>query len=162
MCIRDSCDAYVYSFSREALAMRVNALIDAYEHARHRLSRGSSFEDVTRNDQLETIKWTHTLKQSLKKGEEIEFEESRICEVLYRPFTKAWLYEDHRILSQAKATADLFRGHDPAGGGASETICFASPNNRAVFGTITTECLPDLCAVGTNQPARVTPRRRSC
>ena len=159
---KTNCDAYVYSFSREALAMRVNALIDAYEHARHRLSRGSSFEDVTRNDQLETIKWTHTLKQSLKKGEEIEFEESRICEVLYRPFTKAWLYEDHRILSQAKATADLFRGHDPAGGGASETICFASPNNRAVFGTITTECLPDLCAVGTNQPARVTPRRRSC
>ena len=159
-----SCDSYVYSFSYNVLASRVSALIDAYEYARHRVSTGTSIEDATRNDELETIKWTHTLKQSLKNDEEIVFDESRIREVLYRPFTRIWLYEDHRILSQAKATADLFPRPDAttAGGGGAEAICLASPNNRAVFGTIATDCLVDLCAVGTNQPARVVPQKRSC
>ena len=47
------------------------------------------------------------------------FDESRIREVLYRPFTRIWLYEDHRILSQAKATSGLFPRLDVAttGGG---------------------------------------------
>lgn len=112
-----SCDAYVYAFSRDALMSKVSALIDAYQYARHRLSQGARFDDVTRNDELEIIKWTHTIKQSLKNGEEIVFDESRIRQVLYRPFTKIWLYEDHRILSQARATADLFRWDENAGGG---------------------------------------------
>ena len=159
---KTNCDAYVYSFDYDVLISKVSALIDAYEYARHLVSQGVSVDEATRNDELETIKWTHTLKQSLKNDEEIEFDETRICKVLYRPFTKIWLYEDHRILSQAKATAGLFSGHKTAGGGGAEAFCLASPNNRAVFGTLATDILPDLCAVGTNQPARVIPQRRSC
>ncbi|MCY4422571.1 MAG: DEAD/DEAH box helicase family protein [Acidimicrobiaceae bacterium] len=116
-----SCDAYVYAFSYDRLAAKVSALIDAYGHAGHRLAQGASFEDATRNDELETIKWTHTLKQSLRKGEDIVFDESRIREVLYRPFTKIWLYEDHRILSQAKATAELFRADEKVAGGGKQS-----------------------------------------
>ena len=109
-----SCDAYVYAFSRQVLIAKTQALIGAYERARRALERGASFEDATINDELETIKWTHTLKNSIKKGLAIEFDESRVREVLYRPFTKIWLYEDHRILSQAKATSDLFPKSAPA------------------------------------------------
>ena len=160
-----SCDTYVYSFNHDDLSDRISALINAYEYARHLVSQGMSIEDATRNDELETIKWTSTLKQSLKNNEEIEFDETRIREVLYRPFTKLWLYEDHRILSQAKATSDLFPRPDIAvsrgGGGGAEAICFVSPSNRSLFGAIATDCLADLCAVGTNQPARFIPRKRS-
>ena len=111
---KTNCDTYVYSFTYDDLVSRMTALIDAYEHARHLVSKGTSIEDATRNDELEAIKWTHKLKQSLKNGHEIEFDEARIREVLYRPFTKLWLYEDHRILSQAKATSDLFPRPDAA------------------------------------------------
>ena len=126
-----------------------------------------SVEDAARNDELETIKWTHTLKKSLKNDEEIVFDKTLIREVLYRPFTRIWLYEDHRIVSQAKAPAHLFPLPDSGppgggGGGGEEAVCLASPNNRAVFGTIAVSCLVDLCAVGTNQPARIIPRKRSC
>ena len=162
---KTNCDTYVYSFTYDDLVSRMTALIDAYEHARHLVTKGTSIEDATRNDELETIKWTHKLKQSLKNGQEIEFDEARIREVLYRPFTKLWLYEDHRILSQAKATSDLFPRPDAAAseaGGGREAICLASPNNRSIFGAIATDCLADLCAAGTNQPARVIPRKRSC
>ena len=163
-------DKYVYSFSYEDLVSRISDLIDAYDSALAQvksvpmMSRQAMIDQVTKNtkDSLPTIKWTHTLKQSPKNGEGIKFDEDLIREVLYRPFTKLWLYEDHRILSQAKATSDLFPRHAVAsGGGGGEFISLASPNNRAVFGAIATDCLADLCAVGTNQPARGIPRKRS-
>ena len=114
---KTNCDTYVYSYSYGTLVSRIRALIDAYEYARHLVSRGVNFEEATTNDALESIKWTHTLKQSLRNDIEIEFDETRIREVLYRPFTRIWLYEDHRILSQAKATADLFPRADVADSG---------------------------------------------
>ena len=48
------------------------------------------------------------LKKSLRRGHKIEFDESRILEVLYRPFTKLWLYEDDRILSSVKTVSRMF------------------------------------------------------
>ncbi|MXW99941.1 MAG: DEAD/DEAH box helicase [Acidimicrobiaceae bacterium] len=119
---KTNCDTYVYSFSYDDLASRINRLIDAYDSALARVhsapagSRGALIEQVTKNteESLRSIKWTHTLKQSLKKGEVIEFDETRIREVLYRPFTKLWLYEDHRIVSQARAASDLFPRTDGA------------------------------------------------
>ncbi|MXX41960.1 MAG: DEAD/DEAH box helicase [Acidimicrobiales bacterium] len=164
---KTQCDSYVYSFSRTALIEKVTALVDTYERARHAMERGASFDVVTVNDALETIKWTDTLKSSLKKGLIIEFDERRIREVLYRPFTKLWLYEDHRILSRAKAASDLFPpsesaiiSHDTTRHDTTR-ICITAPSNRSVFGTLATNWIVDLCAVGTNQPARVIPRKRS-
>ena len=147
---KTNCDTYVYSFSRAGLADKVERLIGAYEYARHLVSEGRSIENVTRNTELEAIMWTETLKQSLKNDEEIVVDEKRIREVLYRPFVKLWLYEDHRILSRAKTVAALFPRPDAVtapggggGGGGGEAICLASPNNRAVFVTgRQTRCVP--------------------
>ncbi len=104
-----NCDVYVYSFSRGALISKVTAFIDEYEDARffvgERLAR---VEEATRNTNLGVIKWTNTLKQSLKADKEIVFDESRIREVLYRPFTKLWLYEDDRILGSVKTVSKMF------------------------------------------------------
>ena len=124
-----NCDTYVYSFGYDDLVFKINNLIDAYDSALAQVlsatdeSREATIEQLTENTpkSLRAIKWTHTLKKSLKNGEVIEFDESRIREVQYRPFTKLWLYEDHRILSQAKATSDRFPRPDsaatPGGGG---------------------------------------------
>jgi len=106
--IATNCDVYVYSFSRDELARRMRLLIDAYNEALERVEAGCDIDECTANDDLARIKWTGTLKQSLRRREEIVFDEGRIREVLYRPFTKVWLYEDHRILSQARATSELF------------------------------------------------------
>ena len=103
-----NCDTYVYSFSRDDLIERVSRLIDAYENARLLFECGEPLEDVTENVDLHCIKWTDTLKSSLKRNVEITFDESRIREVLYRPFTKLWLYEDDRILSSVKTISAMF------------------------------------------------------
>ena len=109
-----SCDVYVYSLTREALVAKVEALIKAYKEARLDFLNGYSFEEVTKNTpkSLHAIKWTNTLKQSLKAKREIVFEESRIRQVLYRPFTKLRLYEDDRILGSVKTVSRMFPRHD--------------------------------------------------
>ncbi len=106
--VTTACDVYAYSFSRAKLIRKMRALIDAYEDARELVSLGEPLETVTRNEELDIIMWTGVLKQSLKKDIPIEFDESRIREVLYRPFTKLWLYEDSRILSSVKTISAMF------------------------------------------------------
>ncbi|MYI30676.1 MAG: DEAD/DEAH box helicase [Acidimicrobiia bacterium] len=158
--VKTNCDVYVYSFSRQALINRVARLIDSYEEARVLYELGESLADVTENVELGSIKWTGTLKQSLRKNEEIVFDESRIREVLYRPFTKLWLYEDPRILSSVKTVSAMFPREREREREREDTILIASPNNRAIFGTIANNCPMDLSANGTNQPTRAIPRRR--
>ena len=129
-----SCDVYVYAFSRQKLIERIRCLIDAYDDALEWYDhdpRREVFERATANDMLDEIKWTSTLKQSLKRRKRIEFDESRIREVLYRPFTKLWLYEDDRILSSVKTVSAMFPRDDDeiydeqrGGGGSKE---YSSP-----------------------------------
>ncbi len=106
--IATNCDVYVYSFSRDDLIARMSHLIGAYDDALELVEAGCTVEECTGNDELDRIKWTDTLKHSLRRREEIVFEESRIREVLYRPFTKLWLYEDDRILSSVKTISAMF------------------------------------------------------
>ena len=106
-----SCDFYVYSFDRQTLIEKVKRLIDAYEDALdwyEDYPRKDVFDEATANDRLDEIKWTTTLKTSLKQRKDIIFDVSRIREVLYRPFTKLYLYEDDRILSAVKTVSAMF------------------------------------------------------
>ncbi len=106
--VNSGSDAYVYSFDREALIIRAKTLIDSYEDARQLMKLGLDLDDVSENDQLECIKWTPTLRQALKRGDRLEFDESRIRECLYRPFTRLWLYADERILVSLRSVASMF------------------------------------------------------
>ncbi|MCY3948558.1 MAG: DEAD/DEAH box helicase family protein, partial [Acidimicrobiaceae bacterium] len=108
-----NCDIYVYSFSRVDLIDRAQRLIDRYEHVRIAMHQeGLSFESAVGADDAREIKWTDRLIQAAKRNIPIEFEDRRIREVLYRPFTKLWLYEDDRILSSVKSISALFPRED--------------------------------------------------
>ena len=112
--VKTNCDVYVYSFSRGALIEKVHLLIDEYEEARKKVNQGElTLETATLHTNLQAIKWTDALKQALKRDERIEFDESRIREVLYRPFTKTYLYEDSRILSRVKTISAMFPAMTP-------------------------------------------------
>ena len=171
-----SCDVYVYSFNRDRLIERIKQMVDAYDQALDLVGiYGEKVEDVTTNTRLDAIKWTDTLKSSLRMGSSIEFDEGRIREVLYRPFTKLWLYEDDRILSAVKTVSAMFPHEKEAesvgvapdpnqwGGGKGfheEAILIPSPSGMSVFGTLAADLLPDLCARGPAQPTRAVPRQK--
>ena len=107
--VATACDVYVYSFSRRALEEKIQNLIEVYNEALDDVDCGlATIETATQNTQLEAIKWTETLKSSFKRREQIEFDPNRMREVLYRPFTKLWLYEDDRILSRVKTILSIF------------------------------------------------------
>ncbi len=158
--VKTNLDHYVYSFSRTKLIERVQILIDEYEYARRRVQQGLPAETAMASTSLSDIKWTDTLKQSLRKNRQIVFDESRIRQCLYRPFVKLWLYEDARILSSVKTISAMFGPDDVAAGGGVLITC---NSNKAVFGTVATTTLPDLCGAGTVQASRFVPRtwRRS-
>lgn len=139
-----SCDVYVYSFSRDALEEKILNLIDAYNEALDDVECDLlTVESATQNSQLEAIKWTDTLKTSLKQGKKIEFEPHRIREVLYRPFTKLWLYEDDRILSSVSTVSKMFPRDEE-----TEAVGFTGGSGRgttdSVFATGTLSDLNNL------------------
>ena len=144
--VKTNCDVYVYSFSRQTLIEKIQCLIDAYDDALEWYDhdpRREVFEKATANDMLDEIKWTDTLKQSLKRRKRIEFDESRIREVLYRPFTKLWLYEDDRILSAVKTVSAMF----PRGEEVESCAVTGGSNNGSPDSLVASDVLPDLNSV---------------
>ena len=173
-----ACDAYLYSFNRDKLIEKVCQFVDTYNDTLDNYSdeidklkendikkkKEDILKDITANTKLDVIKWTAKLKGTLRKRQHILFDESRIREVLYRPFTKLWLYEDDRILSSVKTVSEMFpRDGDASAvetGGGGWGILVTCPSNMAVFGTLATDIYGDLKAAGTAQASRVITRRR--
>ncbi len=157
-------DVYLYSFSRSELCERIQTLLAAYDDALERVEAGCTVEECTTNDDLKRIKWTPVLRHSLRRREEIFFDESRIREVLYRPFTKLWLYEDDRILSSVKTISAMFPKPQPQVDERErerERVLLPTQNNRGLSSLLATYCITDLNFLGPNQGGcRAIPRRR--
>ena len=129
--VMTACDPYVYAFDYDDLVDKVAAFIDTYDSALSRVLSARSLRDrgaeidlkaeikaVTTNtpSSLRVIKWTDKLKKSLRRGDVIEFDAARIRQVMYRPFTSAWMYEDARILDKVEAVSSLFAEAPPPPG----------------------------------------------
>ena len=150
-------DTYVYSFNRERLELKVQRLIGAYNDALDYVEMyGEAFvEESTLDSPLSAIKWTGALKATLKKGRRLVFDERRIREVLYRPFTKLWLYEDDQILSSVRTISKMF----PLGI-TDEAVSFSNSSGRGTSDTAyASGTIPDLNSVR-GGGARVFARRR--
>ena len=139
--VKTNCDTYVYSFNRHALEEKIQNLIFAYNEALDDVEYDlHTVESATQNDQLEAIKWTDTLKTSLKQEKKIEFEPWRIREVLYRPFTKLWLYEDDRILSSVSTVSKMFPRDEEI-----ESVGFTGGSGRGISDSVfASDTLSDL------------------
>ncbi|WP_419918317.1 type ISP restriction/modification enzyme [Candidatus Poriferisocius sp.] len=158
--ITTNLDSYVYAFSRDELIQKVKRLIDAFNDAlEDTYAELSTLEDATEHNDLASIKWTGRLKQSLKKavrtGELLEFDESRIREVLYRPFLKKWLYEDYRILSAGRAVSEMF----PASDVPPPRIIISTPSDTTIFCTLASNRIGDLKSAGIAAACRYIPWR---
>ena len=142
-----ACDAYVYSFSRQKLIDKILEFIEAYDDTLALIEEYSniySLKDLTVNNKLDVVKWTQKLKSSLRQGRRIEFDESLIREVLYRPFTKLWLYEDDRILASVKTVSAMF----PRDAEVESYAVTGGSNNSSPESLIASDVLPDLNSVG--------------
>ncbi|MDO8541999.1 MAG: type ISP restriction/modification enzyme [Opitutaceae bacterium] len=88
-------DSVVYDFDRERLATRVEQFADDYnsEVSRWQRKKPSTIE-LDGFLKTERIKWSRNLKSELKREKFFEFDKTKIRQVLYRPFTRRFLYLD--------------------------------------------------------------------
>ncbi len=131
--VKTNCDTYVYSFSRRNLLKKIERLVnmfnetlfDAWDYMLDNpdVSVKQTVSRFTVNNNLSEIKWTGTLKESFRRllneaqrtnnpPVELSVDPDRCRHVLYRPFTKLWLYEDDRILSSVKTVSAMFPRHE--------------------------------------------------
>ena len=90
-------DQWVYDFSAKSLAQKVGRFVKNYNYEVFRLSQESpepvSMDDFVNNDPT-FLKWTDRLKETLKVRQTLKYDEHRIRQALYRPFTEMYLYFD--------------------------------------------------------------------
>lgn len=81
--VKTNRDEVVYDWNREKLAARVEQFIADYnaEVYRHKASPKADWPD--------RVNWSRDLKQDAIRGRVAEFEQSKLRQSLYRPFTKA-------------------------------------------------------------------------
>ena len=90
-------DYLAYSFNLSSLQEQVRQFIEIYNIALDRKARhhpNTPIESLIDTTDAR-IKWSHRVKQSLKKLRLSDYEESHFRSSFYRPFTQKFLYFDH-------------------------------------------------------------------
>jgi predicted helicase len=109
-------DSVVYDFDAERLAKRVEQFADDYNGELDRWrKKAKPPEDRRRLAQYiddfvsyERVKWSETLKRHLVDQTEAAFDRSRICESLYRPFTRKTIYYAPVLVDRPGCFAHIF------------------------------------------------------
>ena len=90
-------DDWVCNFNRETLETGVRTLIETYNSERERWHskkrKKEQLDDFVTNDNRK-IKWSSRLKECLLRNDVAVWEDMRIRDYLYRPFTKGLIYFD--------------------------------------------------------------------
>ena len=95
--VATSRDILAYSFDLKLLQERVHTFIEIYNSTVDRRKRhdpNAPIESFIDTDDPR-IKWSHRVKESLKKLELSDYEDSHFRTALYRPFSQKYLYFDH-------------------------------------------------------------------
>jgi len=101
-------DAVVYDFDAGRLAKRVEQFYEHYNEQVARYLKKGCPENVDDFVDYEEIKWSHFLKQHLKKGHVATFEKRAIRSALYRPFCGKELYLERPAVDAPALQLEFF------------------------------------------------------
>lgn len=92
--VKTNRDAWCYNFAKIQVAENIGRTISFYnsEVKRYQASNRSINVDAFINTDPTKISWDFAERQGVVKGRSIDFDEVKICESVYRPFSKQWLY----------------------------------------------------------------------
>lgn len=91
-------DSWVISFSKENLVKNVQRMIEKYETERNNLKLNDSTVDIDKDSSK--IKWSSGLIDKLNKQVSIEFNDSHLQLIQYRPFTKKYIYYENNLVER--------------------------------------------------------------
>lgn len=88
-------DSWVIGFNNKTTLSKARTLINNYNSEVKRFNKDTTIE-INRNDSF--VKWTRKLEQLLGKHKFIEFDEHNLVPIMYRPFTKKWIYYQNEVV----------------------------------------------------------------
>ena len=126
-------DAWVINFNKNDLIKNVQMLIEHYNNERVRLKNNSEYEY---NRDPKYINWSRKLEKKVKANFEINYNSNHLTRILYRPFTKKWIYYSKDLNEETRLYYKKF--------GTSNTVIVTSKGSSKPFSTLVTSYLPNL------------------
>ena len=126
-------DAWCYNFSIEALQNNIKHTIKFYNDTLNNDSNQQIYASTK-------ISWTETLKKYHQRKIKIDFNDTKIIESYYRPFTKSNVYYDEYLNHRKGQMAQLF----PNGNDENLLICVPGIGNTKEFSALIVDKIPDL------------------
>ena len=135
-------DAWAFNYNRDNLETNIERTIDVYNSERLRIhsNRLRSLASLTTDGKR--IKWSSSLKASLKGNVEGLFEPRDVRQADYRPFTREFLYFNKLLTHRRARLPKLFP--TAAQDGKNLAISVPGPGNRKAFGAFATAFIPAL------------------
>jgi predicted helicase len=127
-------DAVVYDFDAKRLASRVEQFAEDYNAELHRWQKKGRPADLDGFVSYAKVKWSHMLKEALRREKEVVFDKRKIRQALYRPFNPRWLYLDKPFVDAPGHQRQFFMGEAQGQTG----ICVPGEGNRQKFGCFIT------------------------
>jgi predicted helicase len=101
------------------------------------------------------LKWTDRLKEALVRRDTIAFDQSKVRDALYRPFSRQYIYFDH-LLNQRRYQQHHFFP-TPTSELENVTICLTAIGSDKPFMVLPTTVIPDLHLTGAGTGAQCFP-----
>lgn len=140
-------DSWVYQYSNKKLRVNISDMINFYNNELSTLSRvgdlnGKDVGDLIDNNPTK-ISWTRALKNDLKKGRNLEFDDLSIYVSMYRPFIKCWMYFNRRLNEMVYQMPQIFPFPN------SENVLITlNVNPKKGFCVLLTDVVPDFHLLG--------------
>ena len=150
MGLKTARDAWAINSSRATLLANVKSLIEVYEAERLRFaSLGRSFESSAARDAFidefviadaRRISWSAGLKSELGRNAPLASNADKAVPILYRPFSRQWLYSDRKLNERVYQIPRLFP--DPQS--MNRVICVPARCERGEFSGLMAASVPDI------------------
>ena len=92
-------DAWVVGFSKDATLLNSKRLITNYNSELIRLSKDIEYKNNLNRDR-NFIKWSEKLEKSFDSKKKLNFDDKYLSTILYRPFTKKWIYYQNELVER--------------------------------------------------------------
>lgn len=92
-------DAWVVGFSKDATLLNSKRLITNYNSELIRLSKDIEYKNNLNRDR-NFIKWSEKLEKSFDNKKKLNFDDKYLSTILYRPFTKKWIYYQNELVER--------------------------------------------------------------
>ena len=146
-------DDWVYNASRSTAADNVKSMMRFFDEERARYKSSGTGKDpasFVREDETK-IKWDDKLLGHVKRDRKLRFQDEYLVPVVYRPFSKQWMYFDKTCIWSAYQMPRIF----PAGSGAKNlAICTSGVGAKKEFFALMVDSIVDR---GMNSAGKIFP-----